>query len=100
MDRSKAYEFKFKRKKIVLKLVKPKSSVGNNKEGTVIEKNNTTPYYLVTRSHFSPESPIDGFTPTSKNFLGLLLLPLSIPPIATNEPSAPHLYELHEHNTR
>jgi len=31
LGKSNTYEFKFKRKKIVLKLVKPKSNVGNNK---------------------------------------------------------------------
>ena len=52
----------FKRKKIVLKPATPKSNVGNNKERKVTDKNNKTPCYLMIRSHFSPESPIDGST--------------------------------------
>ena len=54
----------------------------------------------MTRSHFFLESPIDGSTPKSKNSLGLLLLPLDISSIVTVESSAPHLHELHDHNTR
>jgi len=38
LDRSNTYEFKFKGKKIVLKLAKPKSIIGNNKDRTVTEK--------------------------------------------------------------
>ena len=53
---------------------------------------------LVTRSHFSPEFPINGSTPRSKNSLGLLLLPLGIKPIVIVEPLAPHLHELYDHN--
>jgi len=83
----------------MLKPSKPKSNVRNNKEGTITEKNKT-PYYLVTRSHFSPESPIDGTTPRSKNSLGLLPLPLGIPSIVTIEPSVPYLRKLHDHDTR
>jgi len=86
--------------KIVLKPVKLKSSVGNNKKRTVTEKNDKTPCYLVTRIHFSLESLIDGSTPRSRNSCDLLPFPLSIPPIVTVEPSAPHLHKLHEHNTR
>jgi len=93
------YEFKFKGKKIVLKFAKLKSNVGNNKEGTITDKNNKTPCYLRTRFHFLPESPIDGSL-TSRNFLDLLPLPLGISPIVTVEPHAPHLHELHDHNTR
>ena len=63
LDRSNTYEFKFNEKKIMSKHVKPKSNVRNIKEGIVSDKNNKSPRYLVTRSHFSPESPIDGFTP-------------------------------------
>ena len=59
LGRSNIYEFKFKRKKIVLKPAKPKSSVGNNKEKTITEKNDIL-CYLVTRTNFSPESLIDG----------------------------------------
>ena len=40
LGRSNTYEFKFKRKKIVLESGKPKSNVGNNKEGTITDKNN------------------------------------------------------------
>ena len=43
LGRSNTYEFKFNRKKIVLKSTKPKSSVGNTKERTVTEKNDKTP---------------------------------------------------------
>jgi len=100
LGRSNTYEFKFKRKKIVLKSVKLKSSVENNKEGTVTVKSNKIPCYLVIRTHFSPESPIDGFTPRSRNSLGFLPLPLDISSIVTVEPCTPHLHELHEHNTR
>jgi len=39
LDRFNTYEFKFKEKKIVLKPTKPKLNVGNNKKGTVIDKN-------------------------------------------------------------
>ena len=39
-----------KGKKIVLKLAKPKSNVGNNKKGIVTDKNNKAPCYPVTRS--------------------------------------------------
>ena len=39
LGRSNTYEFKFNDKKIVLKSVKPKSSVGNTKKKTVTEKN-------------------------------------------------------------
>ena len=60
LGRSNIYKFKFKGNKIVLKPVKPKSNVGNNKEGTVTDKDNKTAYYLVIRSHFSPKSFIDG----------------------------------------
>jgi len=49
------YEFKFT-EKIVLKLAKPKSGVGNNKEKTITEKNDKTSCYLVTKIHFSPYS--------------------------------------------
>jgi len=66
------YEFKFNGKKIVLKPAKPKLNVGNN-EGTITD--NKTPCYLMTRSHFSPESPIDGSTPKCRNSLGLSLFP-------------------------
>ena len=62
LGRSNTYEFKFNGKKIVLKPVKPpKSNVGNN-EGTFTAKDNNTPYHLVTRSYFPPESLIDGST--------------------------------------
>ena len=98
LDRSNTYKFKFKGKKIVLKPAKLKSSVRNNKE--VTEKSNTTPCYLVTRSHFSPESLIDGSTPRSRNSLSLLPLPLGISLIITVEPSALYLHELHNHNAR
>ena len=92
LDRSNTYEFKFNGKKIVLKLAKLKSSVENNKERTITEKNDKALCYLVTRTHFSPESPIDGSTPSSRNSHGLLSLPLGIPPIAIVEPSASHLH--------
>jgi len=49
LDRSNTYEFKFNEKEIVLKSVKPKSSIGNNKERTVTEKNDKTSCYLVIR---------------------------------------------------
>ena len=80
-----------------MKPAKPKS-VGNNKEETVTDKNKKIPCYLVTRSHFSPESPIDGSLLKCRNSLGLLLL--RIPPIVTFEPHAPELHKLHEHNTK
>jgi len=100
LGRSNTYEFKFNRKIIVLKLVKPKSSVRNNKERTVTKMNDKTPCHLVSRTYFSHESPIDGSTPRPKNSLGLLPLPHGIPSIATVEPSVPHLHKLHEHNIR
>jgi len=53
-----------------------------------------------TPSHFSPESPINGSTPRSRNSLDLLSLPLGILSIVTVEPPAPNLHELHDHNTR
>ena len=87
-------------KKIILKPTKSKSNVENNKERTVTDENIKTPYYLVTRPNFSPESPIDGSTLRSMNFLDLLPLPLGIPPSVTVEPSAPRLHELHDHNTK
>ena len=87
LDRSNTYEFKFKGKNIVLKPVKPKSSVGNNKEGAVTEKSKI-PCYLVTRSHFSLKSPIDRSTPRSRNYLVLLSFFLGISLIVTVEPSA------------
>ena len=99
LGRSNTYEFKFKEKKIVLKAIKPKSNVGNNKEGTSTEKNSKSPCYLVTRSHFSPESSIDGSTLGSRNSLSLLPLPLGISLIATVEPFT-HLCELHDHDTK
>ena len=94
------YEFRFKEKKIVSKPAKPKLNVKNNKEGTVTDKNNKSPSYLVTSSHVSPESPIDESTPRSKNSLGLLPLPLGISTIVTVEPPALYLHDLHDHNTR
>jgi len=84
----------------VLKPVKPKSIVGSTKKRTVNEKNEKTPCYLMTRTHFSLESPIDGSTPKFRNSRRLLPLPLGLPPIAIVEPSASHLHKLHEHNTR
>jgi len=100
MGRSNTYEFKFNGKKIMLKPVKPKSSGENNKKRIVTEKNDKTPSYLVSRTHFSHESPIDGSTPRSRDSRGLLHLPQGIPPIVTVEPSASPLHKLHEHNTR
>jgi len=44
LGRSNTCEFKFNEKKIVLKPVKLKSNVGNNKEGTITAKDNKTPY--------------------------------------------------------
>jgi len=99
LDRSNTYEFKFNGKKIVLKLAKLKSSVENNKKRTITEKNDKALCYLVTITHFSPESLIDGSTPSSRNSHGLLSLPLGIPPIAIVEPFVPHFRKLHEHNT-
>ena len=69
-------------KKIVLKPAKPKSSVGNNKERTITEKNDKALCYLVTRTHFSPESPIDGSTPRCKNSRGLFPLSLGSHPLS------------------
>jgi len=100
MGKSNTYEFKFKKKKIVLKPSKLKLNVGIDRERTTTDKDNKTPCYLVTRSHFSPESPIDGSTLRSKNSLGLLSLPLGIPLIITVEPPAPYLHELHDHDTK
>jgi len=99
LGRSNTYEFKFKRKKIVLKSTKLKSNVKNNKDKTITDKNKT-PCYLVTISHFSPGSPIDGSTLRSRNSLSLLSLLLGIPLNVTVEPLAPHLHELHDHNTK
>ena len=97
LSRSNTYKFKFLKKKIVLKPAKPMSTVGIMRE---TEKNNNTPCYLVTRSHFSPKSPIDGFTLRPRNSLSLLPLPLVILPIVTFEPSASHLHELHDYDTK
>ena len=77
-----------------------KWNVGNNKEGTITNKNNKTLCYLVIRFHFSPGSSIDRSNPRSRNSLDLLPLPLGISHIVTVEPPAPHLHELHEYNTR
>jgi len=60
-----------KKKKKVLKPFKLKSNVRNNKEGTIIDKKKTS-FYLVTKSHFSPGSPIDGSTRKSRNSVSLL----------------------------
>ena len=60
---------------IVLKSLKRKSNVGNNMEGTITDKNNKKPCYLVTRPHFSPESPINGSTPRPRNSVGLPVFP-------------------------
>jgi len=92
LSRSNTCEYKFKEKK-VLKPAKPTSNVGNSKEGTITDKNNKTPFYLVTRSHFSPKFPIDGATPRSRNFVGLFSLSLDIPPVVTVELPAPYLHE-------
>ena len=75
LRRYNTYEFKFKGKNIVLKHAKPKSNVGNNKERTITDKNNKISYYVMTISHFSPESPIDRCTLRSKNSIGLLSFP-------------------------
>ena len=83
----------------MLKPAKPKSNV-EDKEETFTDKNNKIPCYLVTRSHFSPESSIDGSTPRARNSLGLLPLPLGIPHIIAVELSIPYLYALHDHITR
>ena len=93
LGRSNTYE-------LVLKPVKPKSSIGDTKERIVTEKNDKPPCYLVTKTHFSYESPSDGSTPRSRNSRGLLRPPLGISPIAIVEPFASHLHKLHEHNTR
>jgi len=98
LDKSNTYEFKFK--KIMLKPIKSKSNVGNNKEETITDKNNKIPCYLVTRSYFSPESPISGSTLSSRNSVGLLPFLLGIPHIVTVEPHATHLDELHDYNTK
>ena len=84
----------------MLKPIKPKLSVENIKERTVTKKNDKTPYYLATRTHFSPKSAIDGSTLRSRNSRGLLPLPLGNPPITIVEPSTPHLHKLHEHNIK
>ena len=55
---------------------------------------------LSDRSHFSPKSPIDRSTLRSRNSLGLLPFPLSIPPVVTIEPSVPYLHELYDHHIR
>ena len=96
LGRCNTYEFKFNKKKIVLKPANPKSSVGNNKERTVTEENDKTHCYLVTRTHF-PESPITGSTPRSRNSSGIIPLPLGILPIVTVESYASYL---HDHNTK
>ena len=46
------------------------------------------------------ESPINESTPRFRNSLSFLPLSLGISLIVTVETSAPHLHELHEHNTR
>jgi len=89
LGRFNTYEFKFNEKKIVLKPAKLKSNVGNNKEGTVNAKDNEIPCYLVNKSHFSLESPINESTPRSKNSSGIVSLPLGISYIITNESSVP-----------
>ena len=89
LGRSNTYEFKFNENKIVLKSVKPKSNIENNKKGTTTKKNNT-PYYLMTKSHFSSESPIDGSTLRSRSSLSHLSLPLGIPPL----PQLNHLHHI------
>jgi len=67
---------------------------------TITGKNNKTPFYLVTRTHFSPESHVEEFTPRSRNSLFLLPLPLGIPSIVIVEPFTLHLHYLYEHNTK
>ena len=52
----------------MLELVKPKSNVRNYKGEIANDKNNKTPYYLVTRSYFSPESPIDSVLNVGRHF--------------------------------
>jgi len=97
LSRSNTSEFKFKRKKIVLKPAKPKSNVGNNKEGT-FTNNNKTPCFLLTRSQTSSEALVDRSTSKSRNnSLGLLPRPIGIKPIVTVESPVPHLHELHVH---
>jgi len=83
-----------------LNLMKRNSVETCTKKKTVTEKNDKTRCYLVNRTHYSPKSSIDGSTPRSRNFRGLLPLPLGIPPIAIVEPSVSHLHKLHIHNTR
>ena len=49
---SNTYEFKFNRKKIVLKPVKPKSTVGNNKVETITDNEIKKQLHLVTKAQF------------------------------------------------
>ena len=67
------YEFKHNKKKIILKFVKPKSNVKNNKEETVNTKDSETSCYLVNKSQFSPESLSNGST-LSKSSTSILPL--------------------------
>ena len=97
LDRSNTHEFKFKGKNIVLKLVKSKSNVRNNKEGIITDKNNNTLCFLMTRSQSSLEALVDRSITTLRNFLGLLPLTIGIQHIVTIEPSASHLPKLHDH---
>jgi len=84
----------------VLNPVKPKLNVRNNKEGTVTDKNNKIPCYLVIRSQSSPEAPVDRSPTTLRNFIGLLPLPIDTKVIVTVESLASHLNELHVHTKR
>ena len=58
--RSNTHEFKLNKKKTVLKHVKPKSVVGNNKTGTVTDNESKKLLHLVTKSQFLRESKEEG----------------------------------------
>jgi len=58
--RSNTHEFKLNKKKTVLKPVKPKSVVGNNKTGTVTDNESKKLLHLVTKSQFLRESKEEG----------------------------------------
>jgi len=62
LGRSNTYEFKWNKKKIVLKPTKSKSNVENNKMEVVTDKKSEKPCYLETRSQSSPETLVDRFT--------------------------------------
>ena len=51
----------------------PKSNVRNNKEGTIMDKDNKTLCYLTTRYQSSPEALVDRSTIILRNFIVFFL---------------------------